>query len=217
MTDYTKDIIKILTSHNDGWTPYDMFCDWVKAMALSISNSTDMIRGRSWNIRENEYMQTVGKYKERANDFVEMTGMLTLTLENNITDLLGYIYMAAGLGNKYTGQFFTPFHISELNAQIIIPKEITEPIMLNEPSTGGGGAIIAAAKVMLERNCNPQKYLEFVAQDLDWKAVYMTYVQTSLLGLRGIVFQGDTLTEPFEPRKYSHERIFCTPAKKGMI
>ena len=217
MADYTNEIIKILTSHNEGWTPYDMFYDWVKTMAIAISNSTDMIHGRIWNIREKEYMQTMEKYGARANDFIEMTGMLTLTLETNITDLLGYIYMAAGLGNKYTGQFFTPFHISVLNARVLIPKEITEPVMLNEPSVGGGGAIIAAAKVMLERNCNPQRYLEFVAQDLDWKAVYMTYVQTSLLGLRGIIAQGDTLTEPFDLRKYPAERTFYTPAKKGMI
>lgn len=216
--EYKKEIIKILNSFNDGWTPYDMFCDWIKLLALSLSNSTELMANRLWKKREEEYLNTIKRYDAVKERFVEMSGLLTLALEEEITDVLGSIYMEAGLGNKYTGQFFTPFHISYMTAQTLIPKEINETIKLNEPSTGGGGMILAAARTLLERGYNPQKYLDIVAQDLDWKGVYMTYVQISLLGLKGIVAQGDTLMEPFTDLKsYPKERVFITPAKKGLL
>ena len=65
---------------------------------------------------------------------------------------------------------------------------------MHEPSTGGGGIIIAAAKVLKDRGLNYQKCLKVVAQDLDWKGVYMTYVQLSLLGIEATVIQGDSLS-----------------------
>lgn len=36
-----------------------------------------------------------------------------------------------------------------------------------------------------------------VCQDLDWTAVYMCYVQLSLFGVKAIVAQGNTLSEPY--------------------
>jgi hypothetical protein len=100
-----------------------------------------------------------------------------------------------------------------------IPKNVSEeqPFIINEPSTGGGGMIIAAARVLKDRGINPQRCMEVVAQDLDWKGVYMTYVQLSLLGIKATVVQGDTLCEPFDERKYSPERVLYTPARKGLL
>ena len=216
--DYKKEIIKILTSFEGGWSPYDLFCDWIKMLALSISNTTDIIQGKLWQEREKDYLNTIKKYDAVKDRFVEMSGYLTLALDQEITDVLGQIYMEAGLGNKYTGQFFTPFHLSLLTAQLNMPQEIEEPIKLNEPSTGGGGMILAVARVMLKRGYNPQQWLDVVAQDLDWKGVYMTYVQISLLGLKGVVVQGDSLIEPFtDLRHYQRNRVFITPAKKRLL
>lgn len=216
--DYKKEIIKILTSFEGGWSPYDLFCDWIKMLALSISNTTDIIQGKLWQEREKDYLNTIKKYDAVKDRFVEMSGYLTLALDQEITDVLGQIYMEAGLGNKYTGQFFTPFHLSLLTAQSSMPQKIEEPIKLNEPSTGGGGMILAVARVMLKRGYNPQQWLDVVAQDLDWKGVYMTYVQISLLGLKGVVVQGDSLIEPFtDLRHYQRNRVFITPAKKGLL
>ena len=69
---------------------------------------------------------------------------------------------------------------------------------------------------MKERGIDYQKMLKVVAQDLDWKAVYMTYVQLSLLGINGIVTQGNTLEEP-NIEKYPRHRIFRTPANMGAL
>ena len=127
--------------------------------------------------------------------------------------------MKAELGSKQTGQFFTPYHLSVLTAEMGIPKDISpeNPLIMNEPSAGGG-MIIAAAKVLKRRGLNPQKCMKVIAQDMDWKGVYMTYVQLSLLGIKAAVVQGDTLGEPaIDPRRYPQERVFYTPAIKGML
>lgn len=73
--------------------------------------------------------------------------------------------------------------------------------------------IIAAAKVLKEQGIDYQRIMKVTAQDLDWKGVYMTYVQLSLLGISATVIQGDTLAAG----AVSKEQILYTPKKKGML
>ena len=93
-----------------------------------------------------------------------------------------------------------------------IDPESTEPITLSEPSCGGGGMIIATAKVLRDNGINFQRRLRVVAQDLDWKGVYMTYLQLSLLGIQARVVQGDTLCNPYDPERTPRSHILETPA-----
>ena len=76
--------------------------------------------------------------------------------------------------------------------------------------------IIAVVRVLKDRGVNPQRCMRVTAQDLDWKGVYMTYVQLSLLGIKAIVVQGDTLSAPYG-KCYPPERVLYTPAEKGLI
>lgn len=123
--------------------------------------------------------------------FCEMTGMLWLTFEEEIDDYLGKIYMEGNMGNKQTGQFFTPFNLAELTARLRIERG--KQVFLNEPASGGGAMILAAAKIMKESGDNYQELMKVVAQDLDWNGVYMTYIQLSMAGIVAKVIQGDTL------------------------
>ena len=216
-----NEIVNEINRLSGTYSGYDIFSDWVKSLALSISNSTDLIHGEVWNHREEEYLSIVKKHgSETMQGFVTLSGMLTMALEEEIQDVLGEVYMAAGLGNKNTGQFFTPFHLSEAVASLAIPKDISpqNPITMNEPSCGGGGMIIAAAKILHDREIDFQHSMKVVAQDLDWKGVYMTYVQLSLLGIKATVVQGNTLAEPFTGiGNCPGDRIFRTPAEKGLL
>lgn len=165
-------------------------------------------------------MDTVQKYtREEAQHFPELLALLVDALGQELTDVLGWVYMAAGMGNKTTGQFFTPFSVSYAMAQLAVPKDVSpdKPYRFLEPSTGGGGMIIATAKVLQDRGINYQRCMEVVAQDLDWKAVYMTYLQLSFLGIKATVVQGDTLADPYTGRGYPPSRVLYTPAKKGML
>ena len=204
------------------YSPYQVFSDWICCSSLAIQNSVTLIHNKAWNDREQLYKSTLNKYQADAEErFAKMFVWLSALLEEDMTDALGQIFMEGDMGSKVTGQFFTPFHISELTARIALKETIESfdgsAIPMTEPSAGGGGMIIATAKVLKEAGINYQKYLDVVAQDLDWKSVYMCYLQCSLLGIKATVVQGDTLIEPFDARKTDPAHVMRTPAKMGAL
>ncbi len=215
-----KEIIETIAAMSGRYAPYNIFSDWVMTSAIAIQNQCCMVHDKVWKEREKLYISTMERYTEPERDaFAKMFVLLGDALTENMSDVLGEIYMEAGMGSKYTGQFFTPFHLSELCARMgIHPEEIREGerLTLNEPSSGGGGMIIAACKVLHEAGFDFQRKLDVVAQDLDWKGVYMTYLQLSLIGCRAIVVQGDTLCEPYR-KGYPRERMMRTPAMMGAL
>ena len=218
--DYEKEIVKKINELSGSRSPYEVFCDWIKCTALAITNCSDIFRGKIWQEREEEYLKTIRAYGQDSYRISEMTDLLVHALENDMSDVLGKIYMDAGCGNKNTGQFFTPFHLSEAISNCTLSEDVSpeKPAIIYEPSCGGGGMIIAVAKAIQKKGINYQRAMKVVAQDLDWKAVYMAYVQLSLLGINAVVVQGDTLQEPLKSTKdYPPERIFRTPRKKGLL
>lgn len=216
--DFEKYIIDSINTLSGRYTPYQVFSDWIAMTALAIQNSCTIMHGKLYEDRENQYKSIVSKYSEsEVRRFCDMTGALTEVFEERFGDILGEIYMKSGCGSKQTGQFFTPYHISYLMAQIAFAKEgEKERYKLNEPSTGGGGSIIAFAQVLKENGINYQKKMHVLAQDLDWNGVYMTYIQLSLLGIKAIVVQGDTIHKPYA-KGYEERRVFRTPAEMGAI
>ena len=99
----------------------------------------------------------------------------------------------------------------------MFPINENEKFHVNEPTCGGGGSIIAVAQVLKENNVNYQNVMEVVAQDLDWKCVYMCYLQLSLLGISAAVVQGDTLQQPYVEGLTETSHILFTPKKKGVL
>lgn len=212
-----KEIVKMIQEISGRYSAYEVFSDWVAMTAIAIANSTKLNHDAVWQKREKHYLDLARKHTpEEVAKLCRMTGLLAEAFEECMTDILGEIYMESGCGSKTTGQFFTPFHLSLLTAEMGIPETVDEsrPYIINEPSSGGGGMIIAAAKVLKDRGVNYQRCMEVTAQDLDWKGVYMTYVQLSLLGIRARVMQGNTLADV---EGYPPERIFITPALAGML
>lgn len=76
--------------------------------------------------------------------------------------------------------------------------------------------IIAAAMALKEKGVDYQRKMHVIAQDLDWKGVYMCYLQLSLLGINAICVQGDTLAEPYE-KGYPPESVLYTPTRRGIL
>lgn len=218
-----KEIIADINKLSGSYSPYDVFSDWIKCCSIAICNQVHMIHGKTWKDRERAYIDTIRKYPEGTEyKFAVMMCRLTDLLDQEMTDALGEIYMEGGMGSKMAGQFFTPFHVSEMTAKMSLLETIDtwdgqSTIHMTEPSTGGGGMIIGAAKVLKEAGINYQRYLDVVAQDLDWKGVYMTYLQCSLLGIKATCVQGDTLIEPYDSKTTPASRIMRTPAKMGAL
>lgn len=215
-----KEIVKIIQKMSRKYSPDMIFSDWVECSALAFQNCCQMIHNKTWEQREEQYKNVMKRYtQEEQAKLVYMLELLEYALREDIRDVLGEIYMESGCGSKITGQFFTPFHLSVLTAEMSLPDIIpeNEKIMLNEPSVGGGGMIIAAAKALKNRGINYQKIMRVTAQDLDWRSVHMAYVQFSLLGINAEVVQGDTLSDPYIPGNYPEYRVLRTPARMGVL
>lgn len=217
-----QEIIDAITRISGKYSAYEVFSDWIRCMAMSISNSTALFHNKIWQDREDVYKETIKRYsKDEQLLMCEMTAWLAETMEDGPDDVLGDIYMQSGMGSKAAGQFFTPFHLSVLTARMALQESLQSfnggKIELNEPSCGGGGMIIAAAKVLQEAGIDYQRNLRVVAQDLDWKGVYMCYVQLSLLGIDAICAQGNTLADPYIPGRTVQAHILMTPARMGML
>lgn len=220
----TPEIIRTIEELSGKYSGYEVFSDWIRCIALSISNTSQLIHDKIWEERERTYLDTINRYSDKEKTgLYKMTACLVDTLEDGPDDVLGRIYMESDMGSKATGQFFTPFHLSVLSARLGLQNFISSfddkmtKLAINEPSCGGGGMIIAAAKVLHENGIDYQKCMDVVAQDLDWKGVYMCYVQLSLLGIKAICVQGNSLADPYDPERTPKGNMLITPAKKGML
>ena len=130
--------------------------------------------------------------------------------DNPWQDLLGDVYMRLNLGNKSTGQFFTPYHLAYAVARLSINEDmVTEAIArrgyltVNEPTAGGGANLIGIAQALKEMGVNYQRHMWFVAQELSELTALTCYVQCSILGMAGIVQIGDTLKMEFYHSLYT--------------
>lgn len=216
----TQKIIKLIESLSGQYSGHQVFTDWCTMMAISISNASDIFDTRERRERENLFQSISSKYgSDNLDKFAEMMAYLIETLEENPRDVLGEVYMRGGFGSKTTGQFFTPYHLSELFARLCYEDPVRAEdgkIHVNEPSCGGGGMIIAYAMELKEKGIDYQREMEVIAQDLDWNCVYMCYVQLSLMGISAVVVQGDTLGEPYS-KETPEYRVLYTPKKRGVL
>ena len=186
-----QQIINEINKMGGQYHPHNIFQDWVEMTGISISNQV------YYNEQlEQEYLNIAKKYtNEQIVKFSEMSAHLVYLFEEKISDYLGEIYMKLDAGSSRTGQFFTPFHICEMMASISLQNYNGEYVILNEPSCGGSGNILGIAKVMKEKGYNYQDLINVVAQDLDYKCVWMSYVQLSIAGINAKVIQGNTLKD----------------------
>lgn len=191
-----KEFIKLINSISNRYTPTQVFTDFVTMAAMSISNSVDFNQKR-----EDKYMELIRKYEPKEQKaFPELLGLVVKGLEAEFGDFLGSCFEDIGASNAKTGQFFTPYHVSRLCAEVTFDKQTTDKaiaekgyIGINEPAAGGGSMIIAFLEVLYKNGYNFQTQSLTIAQDIDYRCSYMCYVQLSLLGAPAIVCIGDTL------------------------
>lgn len=193
-------------------SPFEVFNDWITVMAISISNACHIFHNKVWKDRENQYMEIIHKYHDNGTEFARLFALLTEEMQENPRDVLGEIYMEAGFANKHLGQVFTPPSLCRACAELSLGNyDGKEVLSVNEPACGGGAMIIELCNAVQRRGINYQKMVKVVAQDLDYKGVYMCYVQLSLMGVDAVVVQGDTLANPFNWHNTEASHIFCTP------
>ena len=193
-----KEIKNLIQGMAGKYSSYDIFRDFIVLSACAISNSVDKVQ---WEKREKMYMSTIRKYqKDEAEKFAEMLALMTLAYESRMGDFIGELYMSMEFGDKHTGQFFTPYHVSKLVSDLTYKDKKDDPVItLNEPTCGSGGMIVAFAESMKAEDRNYQTDLRVICNDLDFDAVRMCYIQLSLLGIDAIVYQKNTLAPLDDP------------------
>lgn len=195
------DVFGQLTNRHRSW---DVWRDFITMFACSLSNPLDKEHRHK---REELYLQTVKKYKKQEQElFPELAAQTVLALEENPEqDFLGSIFMSLNLGNEHNGQFFTPYDVCKMMAEVtmngvLLKVERDGYISINDPCCGAGATLIAgihvAKKHLDKANLNYQNHILVVAQDIDEVVALMCYIQLSLLGVAGYVKVGNSLTDP---------------------
>jgi len=141
--------------------------------------------------------------------FHVLFSLLISALQGKYHDFLGSVFMELELGSGDMGQFFTPYPVARLLAQLLLDDTLQQLkscpwVTLNEPTSGAGGMVIAFAESMLDKGLNPSAQLMAVTTDIDPTAADMTFIQLSLLGIPAVVNTGNTLS-------LSVSRTRCTP------
>ena len=222
MADAKKAMVNILMDMSGRFPPNVIFDDWIKCLAIAIQNSCVKVTDEVFSDREEQYRAVISKYDSDIEDiFSQMTALLGFALDEKTEDVLGIVYMEASMGNKNAGQFFTPSGISAIKAKITasqiakgLKKNNKKNYRLYEPTSGSGGIIMEIVRELQKRGIDYSRHICVTAQDLDWRCVYMTYIQLSLLDINAVVAQGDCIEEPFEEgNEYPAHRLFITPKR----
>ena len=201
-----SEFAKVLQSMSSRFQTWELWSDFVTVFALALSQQLDPRDNRA-----NMYNETISKYsQDELQKFVQLSCLVTKAFEENREqDYLGQLYMELELGNHWTGQFFTPYHVCKAMASMTASDcvaEIEEKgyITMNDCACGGGATLIAGTNVVydaLKKAESPlcyQDHVLVIAQDLSQTTALMCYIQLSLLGIAAVIKVGDSLKDPFD-------------------
>lgn len=194
---------------------HEVWSDFITMSACALSNAGDK---RFFQEREEMYLASVKRYtKDETDILAQMLGYVIMALEENPEqDFLGEMFSGLNLHNEWKGQFFTPYHVGSFMAAINIEsakEELKQKdyITVNDCCCGAGCLLIAFANEARKAKIDFQNRVIFVAQDLDFTAAMMCYIQLSLLGCKAIVKVGNSLTDPFVPADLEGKDVWYTP------
>jgi type I restriction-modification system DNA methylase subunit len=194
MPDYKKEFMDILENINLAKNAYEVFADWLILTAAALY---------SWKKDkrvEKEYKDVAKIYSK--DELKKHKQLLAITVnaleENSEQDFLGEIFIAEEFRNTKKSQVFTPFHISEMMAEVLIgdsklPKN--KVFKVYDPCCGSGCMLIASIAVLRKYGFNYQKNAFFIGTDIDARCARMTYIQLSLLGAPAVIICGNTLSK----------------------
>lgn len=192
-----KAIVKLLTENAYSRDLFSVFSDFVELSAIAISNSVDL---HHRDAREERYLEIAKRYDRGAMDrFAHALAECAMLLQERFQDLLGSLFMELDLGNKWNGQFFTPYELSLMMAMMQMQdakERIAESgfITVMDPCVGGGAMVIAVAQAVADQGIDYQRNLHVTCIDVDSRAAHMAYIQLSLLGVPAVVRVGNSLS-----------------------
>lgn len=218
-----KKFIKKIEDLSKGKPIWQVWSDMITMIADAIYIAGAIMHGgiaaNDKHIREYDSIKV--EYKD--DDVGCIFDMIEKAYEDNPDqDFLGAAYMELGLGNHWTGQFFTPYNVSKMMAQMTLGTSIPEEkdfISVCDPCCGAGAMLIAAANTFPDY----KERVLFCGQDIDRITGLMCYIQLSMLRCAGYVCIANSLTNPIQgitdllPVEKEGQEYWYTPAFKTGI
>ena len=174
-------------------------------MAYCAIAKTTLRPGGESDALEARYMGIVGRHKpEDVRAMPELLGIAALALQEGGCDFIGQTVSELELLNSHLGQFFTPYDVCRLMAQMQLADvdSIIEQkgfVTVSEPACGAGGMVLAVAEVIKRQGHDVGLTIYADCIDVSPLCFHMAYVQLALAGIPAMVRRGNTLSlEMFE-------------------
>ena len=186
------------TTHASRW---DVFQHFVELCAISIANIAPPSKD-VFERREAGYHAIRKAYPTDAFAlFPQALGELQLATSVEGGDVLGEVFQGLEVNNAWKGQFFTPYSVSRMMAEMNdLPKALAEkessgePLTICDPAIGAGSLMIACVDIFREREIKYERVAHFTGIDIDQRCVHMAFAQLALRGAPAMVIHGNALT-----------------------
>lgn len=198
-----QDIVKLFRANVGRRGIYEVFTDFVEMYALAIRNSVSkLIPGdeEGFAEREDDFERIKSAYTDQEMQrFAEAFATVVLIMEAEPQDVLGRLYMELEISDAHMGQFYTPYDIAKLMADMQVGDladhfETKQFVTVHEPACGAGAMIVAMTQALQYRGINFQERMHVTCEDLSLVAVHMVYIHLTLLHVPAIVHRRNTLT-----------------------
>lgn len=192
-----KPIVKLLTANTGAHRMYEVFDDFTTMFAIAHRQVVDK---QKWQDREDEYLRLAGKYdRPQLDRFAEAWAHVVTVMDTEPTDVLGRLYMELEISDASMGQFYTPYDVACLIAdmnrdQLLEALESREWVSVYEPACGAGAFLVAITQTLHREGVNFQQRIHVTADDLSRTAVHMCYLHMTLLHVPAVIVRRNTLT-----------------------
>lgn len=199
------EIAKLIEKSAYGTDKTRLLSNVLECGAISISNAVDKSQSKE---REKRFSEIINAYKESDRKslceiFARIFALCSSVVYDDgaFNDNLGELFMRLDQGNKHTGQFFTPYHISKFMAECALLEDYVKEktandgiITICDPCSGGGGMMMAALSTLKDYGVNYTRNCFVECADIDIRCVHMTYIQLALAGVPAIIKHQNSLT-----------------------
>lgn len=205
-----KEFIKRISYVRRDQHPSQNFGDFVDLAFHTLAKASWMGWGQAQDAEkpayhEAEYMRIVERYRARdqldvlRNEIPQLMAAVMVEVGKGHCDYLGAIASELEALNAHAGQFFTPYDVCRMMAEITLGDAeamVRERgfITVSEPSAGAGAMVLAAADLLESKGLPVTTSMFVEARDLSDLAFKMCFIQLQARGVAAHVVRGNTLS-----------------------
>ncbi len=200
MTPAAKEFVRLLNDIDRSKYRTEVFSDFCEMSYCALAKNASPFAEQQ-DALETQYMEVVGRYRDKddVRKMPELMGIALGEIGNGGCDFLGMVAGEIGALESKLGQFFTPYEVSRLMAEINladVDRMIEEQgfITACEPAAGAGGMLMALADVIEGKGHNLETTVWIEAVELSRSTYHMCYLQCAARGLAGKIICGNSLS-----------------------